>query len=61
METRAFLKYFVDGCNCFGKILRITNTDWCLCGRWAAIETYTESFFCRETNEISDEYFGGDN
>ena len=34
--------------------------DWCLCGRCAEMETYTESLCCKETNEISEEYFQGD-
>ena len=41
--------------------LRIGNTDWCLCGRCVPMETYTESLCCKETNEIPEKYFEGDN
>ena len=40
--------------------VRISNTDWCLCGRCAPVKTYTESLCCKETNEILEECFKGD-
>ena len=42
-------------CSTDSETLRIGNTDWCLCGR------FTESLCCKETNEIPEEYFEGDN
>lgn len=38
---------------------RIGNTSWCECGNCRAMKTYTESYCCRDTNEIPDEYFEG--
>ena len=47
-------------CSTDSETLRIGNTDWCLCGRCAPMETHTESLCCKETNEIPEEYFEGD-
>ena len=35
------------------------NLDWCLCGRCKAMSTNTESLFCREKNEVSEEILNG--
>ena len=48
-------------CSTDSETLRIGNTDWCLCGRCAPMETYTESLCCKDTNEILEEYFEVDN
>ena len=47
-------------CSTDSETLRIGNTDWCLCGRCSPMETHTESLCCKETNEIPEEYFEGD-
>ena len=37
---------------------RIGNNDWCVCGKKCkAMETYTESLYCQETNEIPEQNF----
>ena len=39
---------------------RIGNTSWCLCGgKCLPMSTYAESLFCRDANEIPDDYFEG--
>ena len=39
---------------------RIGNNEWCVCGgKCEAMETYTESLCCQETNEIPETYFQG--
>lgn len=38
---------------------RIGNTDWCLCGKCRAMDTYSDSLCCRDTNEIPDDSFQG--
>ena len=35
------------------------NLDWCLCGRCKAMSTNTESLFCCEKNEVSEEILNG--
>ena len=41
---------------------RIGNTDSYVCGgKCRPMESYTESLCCRETNEVPDEYFEGEN
>ena len=41
------------------QVKRKGNTDWCICGCCKAMETESESFCCRDTNEVPDEYFEG--
>ena len=36
---------------------RIGNTNWCKCGHCFAMETNTESLYCRDTNEAPDVLF----
>ena len=38
---------------------RIGNTDWCLCERCLAMDTYAESLCCQDTNEIPEDFFEG--
>ena len=38
---------------------RIGNTEWCLCEKCEAMETYTESLCCQDTNEVPEDYFEG--
>ena len=38
---------------------RIGNTDWCLCGKYKSMETYSESLCCLDTNEVPEELFEG--
>ena len=39
---------------------RIGNNDWCVCGgKCRALETYTESYCCQDTNEIPEDFFKG--
>ena len=41
---------------------RIGDTDWYVCGEKShQMETYTKSLYWRETNEVPDEYFHGEN
>ena len=35
------------------------NLDWCLCGKYKAMSTNTESLCCREKNEVLDEILNG--
>ena len=42
-----------------GEKLRKGNTNWCLCGKCKAMDTEAESFCCRDTNEVPDDYFEG--
>ena len=39
---------------------RIGNNDWCVCGKKCrAMQTYTESYCCQDTNEIPEDFFKG--
>ena len=39
---------------------RIGNNDWCACGEFSqACQTTTESYCCRDTCEIPDDFFEG--
>ena len=38
---------------------RVGTNDWCVCGACKAMQTEAESLCCRDTNEISEEFFEG--
>ena len=47
-------------CSTESETLRIGNTDWGLCRRCTPMESCTETLCCKETNEIAEEYFEGE-
>ena len=42
-----------------GDTTRKGNTTWCVCGHCHAMETEIESLCCRDTSEVPDDYFEG--
>ena len=45
-----------------GEAERIGNNDWCVCGKKCrAMQTYTESLCCQETNESPENFYNGKN